>query len=766
MVVARKTPVAPAPPASRSNSSQPLPRAAKTKTNSVQAVNSKTPPLPPVKKSKAPLVRKKIKRARSSYTQRLFLLLLSAFGVYAAVVCRTDFPRTSPVCRSLDAYRTHILEPYVVPPLQSLLHHAEPHLQPLKPYVAPLQPYVTSTVTFTRTHVVPRVTALVSFILQQYRAHVAPRLYWFFVTQYWNGIFKPIYLKGIHPTLESQTRPYRLYYRKFVVPFAQRAAVHAREFYTRLRPHVVHHLKEARRHLCVAYKTVKPHVVRAYIQARPHVVTLLDKAKTQACFVARKAGEARREFVDPHVRRIWEKVGESSSSPVVATSTPTPTEAAADEPTPDPSPVSSVLAEPIRTETTVSAAEPETPTPEPPVFVETVEVFEEAVIPPPSAPAPIAESPIPVSEPAAAKAASVVAASLHATELEDGDPVDDFLKDIGLDETGADIHNETPDASVTSSAEAEQVTDYGDPMPSPEERERITKEKRADITARHERWQTDLQALVKEVTNSVKGTLQDLRAKAGEEIQKWGKEGKGVVHEVETEADRLVQGVEGYLKGVEAKGAAVKEGEKEKWEKVLEKVEERLGDKVNDVQRDVHNWFVDVQAKEAAAVDAAAATVKAFAERAQGDIGLDYAWLDDVTYYDWQKYHDLMRAAENFTADAQALQAAVDPQGTNPLVDLLNELEAAVGEVVDGFAILVKGIKRRAEAPGGVFDTERPSEEEKKGKEVEKERKVSVSPVDPAPTPKIDVVMGRSKEEVEAMLKDVPVEERAGREEL
>ena len=37
--------------------------------------------------------------------------------------------------------------------------------------------------------------------------------------------------------------------------------------------------------------------------------------------------------------------------------------------------------------------------------------------------------------------------------------------------------------------------------------------------------------------------------------------------------------------------------------------------------------------------------MKSLAERAQADIGLDYAWLEDVTYADWQRYHDLIRSA-------------------------------------------------------------------------------------------------------------------------
>ena len=36
--------------------------------------------------------------------------------------------------------------------------------------------------------------------------------------------------------------------------------------------------------------------------------------------------------------------------------------------------------------------------------------------------------------------------------------------------------------------------------------------------------------------------------------------------------------------------------------------------------------------------------VKDLAERAQADIGLDYAYLDDVSYADWQRYHDLLRS--------------------------------------------------------------------------------------------------------------------------
>ena len=36
--------------------------------------------------------------------------------------------------------------------------------------------------------------------------------------------------------------------------------------------------------------------------------------------------------------------------------------------------------------------------------------------------------------------------------------------------------------------------------------------------------------------------------------------------------------------------------------------------------------------------------VRDVADDAQADIGRDYIWLADVTYHDWQRYHDLVRS--------------------------------------------------------------------------------------------------------------------------
>lgn len=41
-------------------------------------------------------------------------------------------------------------------------------------------------------------------------------------------------------------------------------------------------------------------------------------------------------------------------------------------------------------------------------------------------------------------------------------------------------------------------------------------------------------------------------------------------------------------------------------------------------------------------VATATAEVREVAEKGQLDLGLDYAWLEDVTYNDWQRYHALI----------------------------------------------------------------------------------------------------------------------------
>ncbi|KAG6856440.1 hypothetical protein H0H87_004405 [Tephrocybe sp. NHM501043] len=806
MVVARKTPVAPVPSSSRSSSSQQVPKPAKSKTAPPPAASSNGKVSPPPKKPKSPVTKKR-KHTSSSYP-KLFLVLLSAFTAYTVSLCRADFPRTSPICHSLDLYRQHVLDPYVVPPIRSLVHHAEPYIEPIKPYAS-------SAADFTRTHVAPRASALLDLTLEQYHAHIAPRLHWFFVEQYLNGILKPLYYKGLHPYIEPHFRPYQVYYRKVIVPTAQKLAVNAHATYIRFRPYAVYYLSEVQRHTINAYGIARPRVIATYQLARPHVIVVLKKIKINALDLSSKVGDARREFVDPHVLRIWEKVVEADATPSFTaswsseTATPASTQALKEEPTLS---SSSIVAEPVvqTPEPVVTpdpVAEPEpTPEAEPEVIAPSSQeetaspTSQEEAIPSPSSspepspssssgadiPAPSAQvhvASVPATEHEAASAASLFAASLHASEWSapeaepeqtaSAEEVDDFLKDIGISEDGEIIAEPVAEEKVEEVQTEAAPPAYGDPEPSPEEKLAITAKKRADITSRHERWQADLDALARAQLQGIRASLSESRAAAVAELAEWGQTKKGVVHEVEGEANKLLKGLDGYLRGVEEKIKKAngkqtreqREKDKETWAKVVEKVELRFAEKVRDVQKEVHEWFMSVRERELKEIESASETVKTFADRAQADLGLDYAWLDDVTYYDWQKYHDLMRTSENFTSQGQKIQAQVDPVGTNELIDALNDLERDVNELVEGFEVVIAGDRRRAETEVfvDVVEPETPTEE-KAG-----EPEVSILPIEPVKEKVVpeDIFVGRSKEEVEAKLADVPVEDvRAGREEL
>ncbi|KAG6840207.1 hypothetical protein C0991_008180 [Blastosporella zonata] len=245
---------------------------------------------------------------------QLLLLALSAFVVYTVAFCHDDLPQKSPVCKAFDSYRTHIIDPYIKPPIERLIHHSEPYIDPLKPYAS-------ATTAYARARVIPRASALLDTSLAHYDAQVAPRLHWLVVDRFWNGITKPLYFDNLHPYLERHTRPHRIFYHKVIVPGARKVVSRTHSTYIRVLPHAQHYLVNAQANAGRIYETVRPHVLRVYQRVRPHAVVLLNQAQLQLLCLTKKAGDMRREFVDPHLRKILDKVGENgdpADSPLVA----------------------------------------------------------------------------------------------------------------------------------------------------------------------------------------------------------------------------------------------------------------------------------------------------------------------------------------------------------------------------------------------------------------------------------------------------------------
>ena len=280
---------------------------------------------------------------------------------------------------------------------------------------------------------------------------------------------------------------------------------------------------------------------------------------------------------------------------------------------------------------------------------------EELITPQPES-TPVADKKEPEGVAMYAAAADVHASLSGAADDED---LDDFLRDLGVE------------GQVTSTVDASSPNgrnpDSQQPQ-TPEEVERAhaerladTAAKRADIVGRHNSWFVKLDEAIKQAGPALAETLDTWRsAKKAELIKMSGKtgDGKGILEEIQKEGKRLLKGLETYLKKAETRSAVWKLSiaaeaqakqevvvvEKDKWKSVLSKVEGKFTDRVRAVQAEVHQWYVDVLEHERQEVEANAAGIKLVAEQAQANLGLDYAWLDDVTYHDWQRYHDLMRS--------------------------------------------------------------------------------------------------------------------------
>ncbi|KAF8972697.1 hypothetical protein BDZ97DRAFT_1782239 [Flammula alnicola] len=823
MVVNRKQPAAPPQAVSRSSSTQPVPtkrqpstkNATKPTQNGGHEIDSPSAKTPPSKSSK----QKAKKRTRSkSFVDRLFLVFLSIFTFYAFYACRPNplFPNPShtyaidpnPLCRSLSVYRKHILEPYILPPVKHTLSFthdlAEPYITAtqikVQPYIDPVvraantaKPYVVRLIDISKSiwndTVVPFYKATlkpyyVNAVLPRYRMYIEPRLaplaahvsksYTYYVS------------RPLHIQATRLQKVVRANHQKYIQPYILQVQPYVLNSYDTVRAVTLQATDVYTTH-------VHPRLLSAWIQARPilcsvwkHTKNLSLKAAEvtarQLKYAAREAGVYRRTYVDPHVRKIWEKVAEGTESASVPTTTTPPplvqdlpdaeteeTAESVEEPTSVVAAAeSSSTPVPTTAEVEVENIESAVPTPEepaesvvhagvrtsPPPPVDAEEEPEAPVVASSSkapeaattdvaAPTPEAEieesaeptesattveikstapTPNPVKQ-AMEAAESIYHASLVGSTGEEED-LDDFLRDIGA----ADPEPITVDASANSEdgPTLSVVQGEQDPAPSDEEKAAAIAAKRAAIVARHDKWFEQLGELVAEESASLVKALEDLRAEKKAELAemsegKAGSPNTGFIAELQKEGERLVKGLETYLRKalsrsdawkLAAPAAAAKEereqrktvagAEKEKWATVLSKVEAKFGSRVSALQGEVEAWFVGMREREIEEARYSAVRVKNLAERAQADLGLDYAWLEDVTYADWQKYHDLMREYEEYQQIAYALQngtALPEPAPAppaDPIIPALDALHNDLQDVVLGFQVALGSVRGEA----------------------------------------------------------------------
>lgn len=749
MVVTRKTPLVPPAPGSKANASQATPKVAKAKGQAVSTSTleggsgaglstgtgstsgkSDSSDMEVAENKKSKNKSKKERKARKSgrtFWDFLVNVLFIAFAVYTATVCPSDKANETAVCRGLNKYRELVLEPIIYPAFHRVIEHPS-----VSPYVAQVQPYVDKTVRFSTPIVYRTQSEWNGRIVPQWNKRIVPQWNKRVVPQ-WNKHVVPQWEKHVVPQImavDAKIEPYRTLvtqeytrYSNIVAPHVTVATRKLQEWQHQAQPYVI--LAAHKTH--EGYQTAKPYAIPVWNRFVAGLKELLILLKEQRVL-----------FVDPHVARIWEKVKELSSGkpaePGVSIFENVPPPSAAASLTPAESVVESMTATafssseetPTSLSSTTSSstvASSAAPTEASTEFVASFaptaaswateassavsEVTKStastiaAVVPEstPSTASPSASttpSTTPASPASTSSSAEVYATTGPSLILADVLPtdstvdfdLDEFTRSLGLDD------EEVPEE------EAAVVEEEGESDEEKAEKARLktikTAEDRANIEKRHVKWEQDMDALMKANTKKLKKKLNAIRKPAAEELNN-SKKVRTALDVLVSEADKYLKGGEAYLQTIKAEGKKASD-KLTLWSKVMDKVNTKFQDRLGEVDTIVNEWYMDILNQENIELLAVTEEVSAMSGEAQADLGMDYSWLGDVTYKDWQRYHDLARASENFTTRVTEMQrGAGESPMHNPITAILEDLEEELQDIVGGFEARHRSLRRDGE---------------------------------------------------------------------
>ncbi|KIY52965.1 hypothetical protein FISHEDRAFT_34395 [Fistulina hepatica ATCC 64428] len=630
----------------------------------------------------------------------------------------------------MSFYNHHVLQPYVLPPLRSAQQLVEPHVLPpirqalhhpsVHPYVQKaemvvhhVEPYVVRGVLYSR-EFADRVRYVSEPYILRAGETAADLLHHYVVPQYVTFV-RPHLDKHVVPVVSRL----QTLYENDVAPFLTETRGIVVSTYS-----TIAQIFDA--YILRTYHATQPYVVSAWRTSQPYLFSAWGALVDSLRWTAINVGHLRKEYVDPHVHRIWDKVvelsdGEANGSSIIfppdASETPfsdtfietiasdfsfsTPASQATTVVVTEISQVTTdAKAAPSDAEGTSTYVSHATP-------VESLEPLSSAK--PSNTNVPLADSVGVAAEPAQ-NTPSVVET--------DGDDLGSFMKLLGLGSHAA------PDTAQNDQESAST------PSADPSEVKRLKAEKLAErrrgLFARQAKWTQELDQLIKSKTDELRLVLVALRKSAVYDLKQPKGDINWLIDSMQAEGEKMLKGLDIFLR----KEAESSSGEdaKELWVQLYDKVEDKFSDKVLEVQGVVTTWYASMRKREMQAVERAAASVKTLAERAQADVGLDYAWLEDVTYDDWQKYHDLMRASDHFTVQVHIIQNGTHPSPPeDPLTMAMSDLQEEVRDIILGFNVRMRDIKVKG------FDLF-PAVEEASGSEgFEPEPEVSILPTEPTP---------------------------------
>lgn len=205
----------------------------------------------------------------------------------------------------------------------------------------------------------------------------------------------------------------------------------------------------------------------------------------------------------------------------------------------------------------------------------------------------------------------------HSAVVEDD--LDDFLRDIGIDAFTSTSSSSPP--TQTQFSEADEIAAAASAQEAESSRLASIASKRLAITTRHAIFESDLQSSILTSTSQIIEKLNDMReAKRGELIRMIeGTEGDGLVMELTLSGNKLMKGLEVYLKKCQERSRTWKQpsvlgdikseediqkrtglakDEQGRLESVIEKVEIKFLDVVQKLQDQVNGWYLSMVEKE------------------------------------------------------------------------------------------------------------------------------------------------------------------------
>ena len=508
--------------------------------------------------------------------------LLLFFTIYSLSACPHDAELKSPICRGLSEYRRLILEPYILPAVNKALSHPS-----ILPYVDRATPYANQAI---------RIASPVVLRTQhEWNHRIVPQ---------WNKVIVPQYHKYLTPQLERVSTVTEPYLSAFQEKYESSLGPHVRIVINTMdksqraaRPYVL----IAADRTYSAYQAAGPYM-------RPVWQRIIHILKQLLVFLRAQ----RRQFVDPHVARIWERIKELSrgdDETVTADPPPTPSVSLA---TSVGAPIVSIVVqgvsarsdeaqqtasiEPIGPSSVASLSSESlpisTPTSEPSQTSEEVafEAFSETIS------SPVKSIPVkahtPVGESVSLPMTAPSSAPAILRPLDDDVDLEAFYEDIEFSEEEPELEIQEEDVADTENPELDEE--------QLEERRlqelAKTAEKRRNIISRHAKWEEKLEIAIKENKKSLRKALVALRKAAVQDL-KTNKDVQSAIEQLVENAEKFLKGAEAYLNKLKTESQTTDE-KATLWTKVLAKIDTKFAEHLRRTEDVVNGWLTKHLEKE------------------------------------------------------------------------------------------------------------------------------------------------------------------------